>query len=76
METSKIIDTLYDIVIEVDRECEFIQTKINDYECTNQQLIADYWHRELKEADRLRLSVLNKIIPFIRKNTKMGGEEE
>ena len=76
MKTNKIIDTLYDVATELDRECEFIQIRTFDYECANQQHIADYWKRELKETDRLRLSVLNEIIPFIRENIKMGGERE
>ena len=76
MKTNKIIDTLYDIAVELDRECEFIRTKINDYEMTNQQYVADYWGRELRGVYRLRLSVLEEIIPFIRKNIKTGGEEE
>ena len=75
METNKIIDTLYNIAVELDRECEFIQTKINDYEMTNQQYVADYWCRELSGAYRLRLSVLEEIIPFVRENIKTGGEE-
>ena len=76
MKTNKIIDTLYDIATELDRESEFIRNKIEDYESLNLRHFADYWDRELNEADRLRLSVLEEIIPFILSIQEKGGDEE
>ncbi len=75
MNKNEIIEMLYDVATELDRESEFVRNKIEDYESLNLQTVADYWTRELKELYSLRLGLLYEVIPFIREMRK-GGDKE
>lgn len=76
MKKNDFIELLFNVTTELFRETEFIRSAVIDYDNMDFGHVADYWRKESKSVEKLRLRVLNELIPFLRGIQGKGGDEE